>query len=167
MNKKLEAAINTQLNYEIESAHVYLAMMGYVSTLGLEGFESWFYVQYQEELAHAKRFMNYVNERGGRVEIRGFEDPKNEYGSLLEAMEAALNHEKGVTARINNLMKLAHEENDYATISMLQWFIDEQVEEEDSVGKLIDKIKLVKDAGLYILDQEAGARVFVDPNAKE
>ena len=166
MNKKLVEAINTQLNFEIESAHVYLAMKGYIATIGLEGFESWFDVQYQEELAHAKKFMNYLSERGERIEIRGFENPRNEFSSLLEVFEVSLNHEKEVTSRINNLMAIAHEVHDYASISFLQWFIDEQVEEEDSFGKMIDKIKLVKDAGLYILDQEAGSRVFVDPNAQ-
>ena len=166
MNKRIEDAINEQLNFEIESAHVYLAMNGYVATLGLEGFVQWFDVQYQEELAHSKKFMNYINERGGRVIIKGFEDPRTEYKSLQEVFEVALEHEYEVTKRINNIMKIAHEENDYATISFLQWFIDEQVEEEDSFSTMIDKIKLVKDAGLYMLDKEVGARVFVDPNAK-
>lgn len=166
MNKRIEDAINEQLNFEIESAHIYLAMNGYVATLGLEGFVQWFDVQYQEELAHSKKFMNYINERGGRVIIKGFEDPRTEYKSLQEVFEVALEHEYEVTKRINNIMKIAHEENDYATISFLQWFIDEQVEEEDSFSTMIDKIKLVKDAGLYMLDKEVGARVFVDPNAK-
>lgn len=168
MNKKLADAINTQLNYEIESAHVYLAMQGYVATLGLEGFENWLGIQYQEELAHAKKFINYMNERGARVEIRGFENPRNDFESLLEVFEVSLNHEKGVTDRINNLMKIAHEINDYASISFLQWFIDEQVEEEDNFQKLIDKIKMVSDGGgLYHLDKDLATRVFVDPNAQE
>ncbi len=161
MNKKLEDAINVQINFEIESAHIYLAMLGYVSTLGLAGFENWLAVQYEEELAHAKKFMKYINERGGRVIITGFEDPKLDYKSLLEVFETALNHEYKVTKRINNIMKMAHEENDYATISFLQWFIDEQVEEEDNFSTLIEKIKLVKDAGLYMLDKELALRVFV------
>ena len=163
MNQKLVDAINDQLNYEIESAHIYLAMAGYVATLGLEGFESWLMVQYQEELAHAKKFMGFVNERGGRVNIKGFEDPRNDFESILEVFEISLNHEYSVTSRINNIMDIAHEVRDYAAISFLQWFIDEQVEEEDSFGKVIDRIKLVKDAGLYMLDKDLGARVFVDP----
>ena len=167
MNKRIEDAINEQLNFEIESAHIYLAMNGYVATLGLDGFVEWFDVQYQEELAHAKKFMNYINERGGRVIVKGFEDPRTDYKSLLEVFEVALEHEFEVTARINNIMKIAHEEADYATISYLQWFIDEQVEEEDSFSTMIEKIKLVKDAGLYMLDKEVGTRVFVDPNAKQ
>ena len=161
MEKQLEKAINEQLNFEIESAHIYLAMAGYIATLGLEGFESWFMVQYEEELAHAKKFINYVNERGGRVQIKGFTDPENEFKSLLDTLEISLNHEKEVTSRINNLMRIAYEVHDYAAISFLQWYIDEQVEEEDNFNKLIDKVKLVKDAGLYQLDKEMLTRVFV------
>lgn len=163
MNQKLVDAINEQLNYEIESAHIYLAMAGYVGTLGLDGFENWLMVQYEEELAHAKKFIRYINERGGKVVIKGFEDPRNDYESILEVFEVSLKHEYTVTDRINNLMSIAHEVKDYAAISFLGWYVEEQVEEEDSFGKVIDKIKLVKDAGLYLLDQEMAQRVFVDP----
>jgi len=161
MNKKLVDAINTQINYEIESAHIYLAMAGYIATLGLEGFESWMMVQYEEELAHAKKFINYINDRGGRVQIKGFTDPDNEFKSLLDVLEISLHHEKEVTRRINNLMRIAYEVNDYAAVSFLQWYIDEQVEEEDNFNKLIEKVKLVKDLGLYQLDKEMLLRVFV------
>ena len=136
-------------------------MAGYIATIGLEGFESWMMVQYEEELAHAKKFINYVNDRGGRVQIKGFADPENEFKSLLDVLEISLNHEKEVTRRINNLMRIAYEVNDYAAVSFLQWYIDEQVEEEDNFNKLIDKVKLVKDAGLYQLDKEMLTRVFV------
>jgi ferritin len=163
MNQKLVDAINDQLNYEIESAHIYLAMAGYVGSLGLEGFENWLMVQYEEELAHAKKFMAYLNERGARVKVTGFGNPRNDYDSILEVFEVSLKHEYTVTDRINKLMKLAHETSDYAAINLLQWYIAEQVEEEDSFGKVIDKIKLVKDAGLYLLDKEMALRVFVDP----
>ena len=162
LNQKLVDAINEQINYEIESAHIYLAMAGYVATLGLEGFESWMMVQYEEELAHAKKFINYINERGGRVNIKGFKDPENEFNGILDVFETSLKHEFTVTERINNIMALAHELRDYAAISFLQWFVDEQVEEEDSFGKIIDKIKLVGDR-LYILDKDMATRVFVDP----
>lgn len=161
MDKKLEAAINEQINFEIESAHIYLAMAGYIATLGLEGFESWMMVQFEEELAHARKFIDYVNERGGRVNIKGFADPENEFKSLLDVLEISLGHEKEVTRRINNLMSIAYDVKDYASISFLQWYVDEQVEEEDNFNKLIDKVKLVKDGGLYHLDKEMGARVFV------
>lgn len=161
MEKQLENALNEQLNFEIESAHIYLAMAGYIATLGLEGFESWFMVQYEEEISHAKKFMNYINERGGRVNIKGFIDPENEFKSLLDVLEISLNHEKEVTRRINNLMRIAYETSDYAAVSFLQWYIDEQVEEEDNFSKLIEKTKLVKDSGLYMLDKEVALRVFV------
>ena len=165
MDKRLEDAINDQLNFEFESAHVYLAMAGYIATLGLEGFESWMYVQYEEEISHARKFIDYINERGGRVRIKGFETPRNDFDSLLEVLEVSLGHEKLVTSKINNLMKIAYEVQDYAAISFLQWYVSEQVEEEDNFSKLIDKVKLVKDAGLYHLDKEVGTRVFV-PIAK-
>lgn len=160
MNKKIEEAINTQLNFEIESAHVYLAMETYVADLGLPGFANWLAVQYDEEIFHARKFINYINDRGGRVRITGFETPKNDFESLLEVFEGALAHEEEVTRRIHNIMSLAHEEKDYATTSFLQWYIDEQVEEEDNVSTLIDQIKLVKDAGLYMLDKELATRTF-------
>ncbi len=166
MNQKLLDAINEQINFEIESAHIYLAMEAYVAELGLPGFENWLEVQYQEELAHARKFMNYVNERGGRVVIKGFENPRVEYSSLLEVLEVALDHEKEVTRRIHNIMGLAHDLREYPTISLMQWFVDEQVEEEDNFSTLIDQVKLVKDAGLFMLDKEMASRVFVDPNAK-
>jgi ferritin len=167
MEQKLIDAINEQINYEIESAHIYLAMAGYLADAGFEGFESWMMVQYEEELAHAKKFIAYVNERGGRVNIKGFSDPENDFDSLLDVFEKSLAHEHTVTARINNLMKIAHEIHDYAAISFLQWFVDEQVEEEDNFGKWIQKIKLVgmdgkgQGHGLYMLDKEAQVRVFV------
>ena len=108
MNKKLVDAINTQINYEIESAHVYLAMQSYISTLGLDGFVNWFGIQFEEELAHARKFIKFMNDRGARVDIRGFEDPRNDFTSVLEVLEVSLAHEKGVTDRINNLMSIAN-----------------------------------------------------------
>ena len=116
-------------------------------------------------MAHAQKFMNYLNDRGGRVEIRGFETPKNDFKSVLEVLEASLAHEKEVTRRIHNLMKMAIEANDYPTISLLNWYVDEQVEEEDNFSQLIEKVKLVQGAGLYMLDKELATRVFV-PIAK-
>jgi len=167
MNKKVEAAMNTQLNFEIESAFVYMAMKNYLETLSLDGFVNWFDIQFQEEMAHAQKFMNYLNDRGGRVEIRGFETPKNDFKSVLEVLETSLNHEKEVTRRIHELMKLATEENDYASVSLLNWYVDEQVEEEDNFSRLIEQVKLVKDAGLYMLDKELATRVFVPINTNQ
>ena len=164
MNKKLEQAIYTQLNFEIESAFVYVAMKNYLETQYLYGFVNWFNIQYQEEIAHAEKFMDYLNNRGGRVEIRGFNTPKNDFSSVLEVLETALAHEQEVTRRIHELMKLAVAENDFPSITLLQWYVDEQVEEEDNFTRLIEKVKLVKDAGLYMLDKELATRVFVPIN---
>jgi ferritin len=158
MDKKFVEAINVQLNFEIESAHVYLAMQNYFASKSLKGFEHWFQIQFREEMEHAEKFMDYLNDRGERVEIRGFETPKNEFGSILEVLEISLNHEKEVTKRIWNLMTTAIELKDYASISFLQWYVDEQVEEEANFSELIDKVKMVGDKGLYMLDRELGKR---------
>lgn len=163
LSEKLEAMLNDQMNFEIYSAHIYLAMAGYCSEIGLSGFENWFLVQYEEELFHAKKFFKYISSKGGRVEIKGFEDMDNDYESVLHAFETSLHHEQIVTKRIYSLMDLARDEREYATTSFLQWFIDEQVEEEETVADLINKIKLVKDAGLYLLDQEMAQRTFTPP----
>ena len=158
MNEKMVKAINKQLNFELESAHVYLAMQNYFATLSLKGFERWFNVQYKEEVEHAEKFMGYLNDRGQRVEITGFESPKNEFKSVLEVLETSLNHEKEVTRRINELMALAIELNDYASVSFLQWYIDEQVEEEANFSEIIDKVKMMDGKGLFSLDRELGSR---------
>ncbi|QVK20211.1 ferritin [Mycoplasmatota bacterium] len=166
LTKRLEKALNDQMNFEIYSAHIYLAMAGYCAELGLEGFENWFLVQYEEELFHAKKFFKFISSKGGRIIITGFENPENDYPSLLSVYEKSLEHEQLVTSRIYDLMSIAHEEKEYATTSFLQWFIDEQLEEEESVANIISKIKLVKDAGLYLLDQEVAQRTFVPPTGE-
>ena len=158
MDKKLVEAINVQLNFEIESAHVYLAMQNYFANKSLRGFEHWFQIQFREELSHAQRFMDYLNDRGERVDIRGFANPKNEFESILEVLKISLNHEKEVTRRINELLDLAIKLNDHATASMLKWYNDEQVEEEANFSELIDKVEMVGSVGIYILDKELGAR---------
>lgn len=158
MNEKMIKAINKQLNFELESAHVYLAMQNYFASVSLSGFEHWFNVQYKEEVEHAEKFMSYLNDRGARVEITGFSSPKNEFNSVLEVLEASLNHEKEVTRRINELMAMAIELKDYATISFLNWYVDEQVEEEANFSALIDKVKMMDGKGIYILDRELGSR---------
>lgn len=167
MNKRLEKETNTQINFEIESAFVYMAMKNYLATLSLDGFVNWYDIQFQEEMAHAQKMMDFVNNLGGRVEITNWESPKNNYTSVLEVLESSLAHEKEVTRRIHNLMRIAEEEKDYPTISLLQWYVDEQVEEEDNFSRLIEKVKLVKDAGLYILDKELESRVFVPINPRK
>jgi len=158
MDKKMIDAINTQLNFEIESAHVYLAMQNYFASKSLKGFEHWFQIQFREELMHAQKFMDYMNERGARVEIRGFENPKNEFESILEVLKTSLNHEKEVTRRINELVKLANELKDYASLSFLNWYLDEQVEEEANFSELIDKVEMLGGVGIFMLDKELAGR---------
>lgn len=162
-NEKILDLLNEQMNFEYYSAHVYLAMAGYAAELGLDGFRNWFVVQYEEEVFHANRFMNYILSIGGRLDIKGFENPENDFESLQAVFEETLKHEQEVSARIHNLMVEAHKAHDYKTTSFLQWFIDEQIEEEEAVTDLIFKIKLVKDAGLYMLDKDLAARTFTPP----
>ena len=160
MNKKLVDAINEQIKYEFYSAFLYLAMASYAANLDMLGFEAWLQKQATEEQFHATKFATYLNDRGERAIIKGFEDPKNEYSSLLEAFEDGLAHEKIVTDRINNLMHMALEDKDYATVNLLNWYVDEQVEEETSFATVINKLKMVSSSpmGIYQLDKELGGR---------
>jgi ferritin len=158
MDKKFVEAINVQLNFEIESAHVYLAMQNYFAAHSLKGFEHWFQIQFREELEHAQKFMDYLNDRGERVDIRGFASPRNEFASVLEILEVSLAHEKEVTKRINNLMAMAIELKDYASVSFLNWYLNEQVEEEANFSELIDKVKMTGPNGLLMLDHQLAKR---------
>ena len=164
MNKKVEDAINKQINAEIYSAYLYLAMAAYFDGEGLEGFSNWMKIQAQEEMTHAMKFYRYVFERGGKVVMDAIEKPNGEYGSSLEVFEEVLKHEQLVTSLINGLYELAVDEKDYAFQSMLKWFIDEQVEEEGNAQQIIDQVKLAgeKGPGLFMFDKELGARTFVD-----
>jgi ferritin len=165
MKKEMLDALNAQMNFEFFSAHIYLSMASYAAELGLTGFENWLLVQYEEEVFHARKFFGYIVSRGERPIIKGFENPEVDFKSILSTLETALHHERIVTSRINDLMKLADSINDYATRSFLLWFVDEQVEEEESFNDLILKVKLVKDAGLYMLDKELSTRTFT-PSAE-
>jgi len=165
MNEKIQNAINKQINAEIYSAYLYLAMAAYFDSKGLAGFANWMKTQYQEEMAHAMKFYDYVYERGGKVMLEAIEGPKTDFESTLNVFEETLEHEKHVTSLINGLYELASEEKDYACESFLKWFIDEQVEEESSAQEIIDKIKLAGESGpgLFMLDKEMGARVYAAP----
>ncbi|MBT5016585.1 ferritin [Candidatus Peregrinibacteria bacterium] len=165
MKKSINDALNKQINAEIYSAYLYLAMGAYFDGLGLDGFASWMKVQYEEEMFHAMKFYGFVYERGGTVTMEAIEKPGADFKSVLHVFEETLEHEKHVTSLINGLYDLAVKEKDYAFQSLLNWFIDEQVEEEDSAQKIIDKIKLAgeKGPGVYMLDQELGTRVFTPP----
>ncbi|NIA23196.1 MAG: ferritin [Proteobacteria bacterium] len=169
LNKKLEDAINAQINAELYSAYLYLSMAQYFEFTGLKGFANWMNVQFQEEQFHAFKFIDYINERGGRVLLKTIEQPKTEWNSPLEVMEDTLKHEEKVTSLINNLIDLSIEEKDHMTTNFLQWYIAEQVEEEGNDKEIIDKIKLVGDRGngMFMLDKELGARVFTPPAKEE
>ncbi|WP_423364478.1 ferritin [Mycoplasma sp. P36-A1] len=167
MKKEMYDLLNNQVNFEIYSAHIYLDMAGYVKSEGFNGFGNWYDIQYQEELTHAKKFMNYILDSGFRPTITNWEEsPSTNYDNLLETAQTSLAHEQVVTERINYMMEKAVEFKDFATVNFLNWFINEQVEEEANFNDMISKIELVKDAGLYMLDKEYGTRVFVDTTAE-
>ncbi len=162
-SEKMEKALNDQLNAETYSAYLYLSMEAYFQSISLKGFANWMRVQTQEELSHAAKFYNFINEMGGRVTLQAIDAPPTEWASPLAAFEATLEHEQKVTGLINKLVDLALEEHDHATNAFLQWFVTEQVEEEDSARENIDKINLVGETSLFFLDQELGKRVFTPP----
>ena len=166
LNNKIQDALNEQINAEFWSAYLYLSMAMHFEAEGRSGVANWFKIQFQEEQAHATIFMNYINQRGGRVELKAIDAVPTEWASPLDAFKATLAHEQKVTELINNLFGLAEAERDYATRDRLAWFVNEQVEEEDTARQLIDKFKLIGNdgMGLYMLDQELAARVYTAPS---
>lgn len=167
LNKKTEAAFNEQMNAEMYSAYLYLSMGAYFASTGMAGFAGWMRVQAQEEMVHAMKFYDHVNERGGRVTLKAIDGPQTEWDSAVAAFEHVYEHEQKVTALINDLVNLAIDEKDHASRSFLQWFVDEQVEEEDSASSVLDRLKLIGDSGngLFMMDRELGQRVFTPPAA--
>ncbi len=162
LSKKMEVALNAQINAELWSAYLYLSMSAYFAADGKPGFANWFKIQFQEEQDHAMKLFDYVNERSGRVELKPIAKVDKSWKSPLHAFEETLKHEIIVTGLINDLVTLAREENDYATESMLQWFVNEQVEEEATAQSYIDTLKMIKDNGfgIYTLDKELQARTY-------
>lgn len=169
LSEKMREALNVQINKEIYSAYLYLSMATHFESVSLPGFANWQKVQAQEEMVHAMKFYGYVNERGGKVDLLPIEGPPTTWDSALAIAEHTLKHEQLVTSLINGLVKLAREEDDYATESFLKWYIDEQVEEEASAGAVVEKIKLAGDkgGGIFMLDREMGARIFTPPAGSE
>ena len=167
LNNDMEKALNAQVNAEMYSAYLYLSMSAYFQSKSLGGFASWMRVQAQEEMVHAMKLYDFINERGGRVILEPIEAPPTEWDSPLATSEAVYEHEQKVTGLINELVELALEKHDHATNIFLQWFVSEQVEEEDSANDVVEKIKLMGDArgGLFMLDRELGQRVFTPPAA--
>jgi ferritin len=160
LSKKMEKAINEQIKNELYSSYLYLAMSAHCESENLAGFATWLKFQAQEELEHALKFYAYVNERGGRVELHAIDKPPMEFASPLAIFEEVLAHEQKVTAMINALYELALEEKDYPSQIMLQWFIDEQVEEEASAGEILEMLKMIGDKGqaLFMMDRQLGQR---------
>ncbi|MDR1758380.1 MAG: ferritin [Bacteroidales bacterium] len=160
--KNIEEALNEQINAEFWSAYFYLSMAMQCADKGLPGAENWFRVQFKEEQEHAEKFINYLLSRGGRVVLQPIAKVKNSWNSLLEMFEDTLKHEQHVTDLINKIYAMALDEKDFATQSMLNWFVDEQVEEEEEARDIIDALKLIGDGyGLYQYDRELATRVFV------
>ncbi len=165
MDKTVEKAINEQINAEFWSAYLYLSMSMHFANAGYAGIANWFAIQFKEEQDHATIFMNYVNARGGKVELAPIAAVDTAWESPLAAFEATLAHEKKVTAMINNVYAVADKANDIATKNMLVWFVDEQVEEEETARGHIDALRMIADNGygLYMFDKELAARVYNTP----
>lgn len=160
MNKRIEDAFNEQINEELFSSYVYLAMAAHFETMNLDGFTNWMKHQAQEELEHAMRLYTHINRRGGRVVLKAVGEPPLDFGSPLETFQKALAHEEHITDCIHKLYAVAVEENDYPAQMELQWFIDEQVEEEENTGRVVDLLKMAGDnqSALLMLDREMAQR---------
>jgi ferritin len=161
----MEEALNYQLNRELYSGYLYLAMAAYFDDQDLPGFANWMRIQAQEELSHAMKFYDYLVRRGGRAVMDAIEAPENEWESAVAVFEQVYQHEQMVTGLIHKLVDLALELSDHATNNFLQWFVAEQVEEEESSSGVLHKVKMASQSrsGLYMLDQELGQRVFHPP----
>ncbi len=160
LDPRMQDALNEQINAELFSAYLYLAMAAYFEAEDLPGFAHWMRVQAQEELEHAMKIFDFVNERKGRVHLAEIKAPKATWASPAEAFEDALHHEESVTQRIHNLVELARSLKDYATEVFLQWFVEEQVEEEATAEAVLRKVQRAKDhpPALLMLDRELGQR---------
>ena len=165
LSEKMNKALNDQFTAELYSAYLYLSMASYFEDANLPGFANWMKVQVQEEQFHASKFYDYINERGGKVILAQIDAPPAEWKSPLDIFEATLTHEQKVTGLINDLMFTARDERDNAAEIFLQWFVGEQVEEEDNVGTLLGQLRLVKDNphALFMIDRELAQRVFTPP----
>ena len=165
LSKKIENALNEQINAEFYSAYLYLSMSAYISDMGLPGFANWMRTQYQEEMFHAMKMYDFLLERGGKVCLQSIDKPKHKWDGIIDIFEDVLKHEQHVTALINDLVNISIDERDHATVNFLQWFVDEQVEEEASVSDMLSQLKLVegKGSGLFMMDREAALRTFTEP----
>ena len=168
LSERLLNALNEQINFELESEYVYLNMASYCENEDLQGFANFFKVQAQEERFHAMKFYDFIFQMGGRVTLKGIPAPQNNYQDILDTFNEGYKHEQEVTRRIYALSDIAIEEREHATISFLKWFIDEQVEEQDSFNNIIKKLRRIESspAALYMLDDELATRTFTPPAAE-
>ncbi|MCP4541665.1 MAG: ferritin [Chloroflexi bacterium] len=169
LRQTVQDAMNTQIKNELDSAYLYLSMAAYCESINLPGFAHWMRMQDEEERIHAMKFYDFIHERGGRVILQALDQPEAEFESPLDVFEKTLAHEQKVTALINDLYALAIEEKDYASQIFLQWFITEQVEEEDNASQVIDTLKMIGDdqQGLLMLDRELAGRAAPQVNEGE
>jgi ferritin len=160
LSKTVQSALNDQIKHEFFASHLYLAMSGYFETINLPGFARWMRKQSEEEREHAMKFFDYINDREGSVELQAIDQPPGEFQSALDVFQQALEHERRVSGLIHRIYELAVRENDYPTQSFLQWFIDEQVEEEKNASHIVEQIKLTggNTAALLMLDRELANR---------
>ena len=168
IDKNIQTAFNDQLNAETYSAYLYWSMAYYFESVNLAGFANWMRCQVQEEMVHATKFADFINERGGRTLLKAIDGPPTDWDSPLAVFQNAYAHEQKVTGLINGLVDLAEEVGDHASKIFLQWFVTEQVEEEASADEVVQKLKLMADApgGLFMLDRELATRVFTPPAAE-
>lgn len=169
LNKEMEAALNDQVNKEFYSAYLYLAMAAWFEERNLAGFSHWMRLQFQEEQAHALKIFDYISERGGTPELGAIEAPPSDWENALAVFEYTLGHEQDVTGSINGLVDLAIKVSDHATNAHLQWFVNEQVEEEASVDAIVQQLRLIGESGqgLYMVDRELSQRMLAAAPAAE
>jgi ferritin len=156
----MQEALNAQINMEQYSAQLYLAMSAHCAAKSFKGFAHWLRIQAAEETAHATKLIQFVLDRGGRLELRSISAPPTEFGSVIDVFEKTLEHEKGITARINALFDRSRSEKDYASEIALQWYVTEQVEEEATISEIVDQLHAVGEqgGGIWYLDSKLGKR---------
>lgn len=165
LKEKVESLLNKQITYELYSSQLYLSMSAWFSSKSLDGFAKWYYVQAQEERAHAMIIYHYILKAGGRVKLESIDTPPNEWAGVLEVLDETVKHEEFVTSLIYNIIDTAQQEKDLKVVQFFQWFVDEQVEEEDNANKNKGRFETMGMDGkaLYLLDQELGTRVYTAP----
>ena len=168
LSNQLLDALNDQVNFEFYSSYTYLAMAAYAESVDLSGVANFFRVQAQEEMSHAMKFYDYIFQKGGMVKLEAIEKPKVEYNNIIEVFETGFNHEQTVTRRIYKLADIATAEREHATMSLLKWFVDEQVEEENNFQTILKKVRRLEGnpAAMYMLDEELATRVFTTPTSQ-